>query len=536
MSKKQTPAEGALETRMEDLSSIVKKGTEAISGINNLFTFADNITKLVSRLGAGKEDLRPGFWTDSQADRSTTSPERGARTRQRLYDSQRQLVEMSGQSSQGLSADQLASRPVTALADPLALAISSAVTLVDGYLTRRTLRKGFSEVTRELVAIQDVLDSGFDGLQETMKNGLGEVTQTLQGGFDRLDARFSWGFSELIWRLDQQTELAVQARDILLRPLDVQARELRARGIRNYDNGWYPEALEDLLDAMKKSRVDFIVAHYIGLIYLINERNYDQAAHYFGLAARYSKPYHKPAYIAALMYKALTHYLSDSGALADRCAEAVSCVREAIAVAPEEMEFHYQLAQYLVLAEDREAAAEELEWVIRRDPAYLVKILAEADFEGLQPEIERVVLKFQEELSKSFVSLFSRVRAALTPAISFFDGRKETPPFSAELDRERYEKAYHTAFGALNALTEISVTFGRGDLFSAHRAFCELSEIEIPEFGGRDGTVLVERWGSYLEKIWFPSGTTSYCSMVTRHSSTVEEQTVTYFAIGEKVL
>ena len=536
MPMKNTPAEGALEVRMEDLSSITKKGIEAIERINSLFAFADHTTKLVSRLRSGKENLRPEFWTDPQADRSTTAIERVARTRQRLYDSQQHIVDMSGQGTDELSTDLVANRSVTALADPLALAISSAVTLVDGYLTRRTLKQGFGAVTRELVAIQDVLDTGFDGVQEALKSGFGEVTQTLQGGFDRLDVRFNWGFSELIWRLDQQTDLAAQARDILLRPLDVQARELRARGIRNYDNGWYPEALEDLLDAMKKSRVDFIVAHYIGLIFLINERNYEEAARYFGLAARYSKPYHRPAYIAALMYKALTHYLSDSGPLADRCAEAASCMREVIAVAPEDVEFHYQLAQYLVLAGDRKSAVDELEWVIRREPAYLVKILAEADFEGLQPEIERAVLEFQEELSASFIDLFSRYRTALTPAISFFDGRIEPPAFSSEFDLERYENAYHATLGALNALTEISVTFGRGDLFSVHRAFLELSEMQIPAFESRDGVVLVEHWGSYLESYWIPWGTSSSCVITTRNRSTVEEQPITYFAIGEKNL
>ena len=36
-----------------------------------------------------------------------------------------------------------------------------------------------------------------------------------------------------------------EIRDVLTRPLDTQSRELRARAIRSYDNGWMDEALAD---------------------------------------------------------------------------------------------------------------------------------------------------------------------------------------------------------------------------------------------------------------------------------------------------
>lgn len=88
---------------------------------------------------------------------------------------------------------------------------NAACTLIDGYLTRRTLRQGFAT------------------LDATLKNGFTNLTTAIETGFEKLDARFSWGFSELMWRADQQTKVMEETNRILTEWLDVRAKELRKK-------------------------------------------------------------------------------------------------------------------------------------------------------------------------------------------------------------------------------------------------------------------------------------------------------------------
>ena len=98
-----------------------------------------------------------------------------------------------------------------------------------------------------------------------------------------------------------------------------------------------------------------------------------------GLAARYSKPRHKPSYIMALTYKALAYYLSPSEIEKENFKEAAKCIKEAIKFtskdSPENIELYYQLAQYSALSEDKETTLDSINRIIRIDPGYVNNIL-----------------------------------------------------------------------------------------------------------------------------------------------------------------
>jgi len=133
-----------------------------------------------------------------------------------------------------------------------------------------------------------------------LNNTLSEVHGTVTSGFSMLgtglqELCFSIddGFRELSYKLDLQNETLEAIKEILERPLDTQAKELRKRAEFAYLNGWMDEAEVDLLESEKKNYQDFIALHILGNIYYHHKKNHQRALEYFQKAAKYAAPQSK---------------------------------------------------------------------------------------------------------------------------------------------------------------------------------------------------------------------------------------------------
>jgi len=208
----------------------------------------------------------------------------------------------------------------------LGLAVTTAVTMFDDYLERRIHQQGYEKLS-------GAMDRGLAGIRDTLGDGLHLLDRTIENGFQRLSAEFSWGLADLLWRADQQNQAVAEIRDLLTRPLDTQSKELRARAIRSYDNNWMDEALDDFLDAMKKSRVDYVIAHYLGNIYLRKE-DYRAASEWFAKSARWSRPEEPRHAAVALMHQALAVSLLGTGGEAEGQPDPIACLDDALDLNP----------------------------------------------------------------------------------------------------------------------------------------------------------------------------------------------------------
>jgi tetratricopeptide (TPR) repeat protein len=232
-----------------------------------------------------------------------------------------------------------------------------------------------------------------------------------------------------MWRLDEQKQLLRDVLAALLDPLGVEAKGYRERAIEAYNFGWYDDALHFFLEAEKRVRVDFIVDHYIGNIYLFvdNHRDYTKAAEYFEKAARYARPKSIRHTIYALMYKGLAHYLSGSQDDPRHYKAAVESIQSALAIASREKALHfipeiqYQLAQYNVVAGNHDGAAVILRELLMTNPSYTVKVIAEEDFLLAKAQVVEVIEAVGADLQRSiseeldrhalFLSLVQRDRS-----------------------------------------------------------------------------------------------------------------------------
>lgn len=279
------------------------------------------------------------------------------------------------------------------------LAIGSVISLLDGFLTRKKIDLELNQ-TRKLIREQS------EEIKDILQEGFTVVHQDLE----RLNSHFHWGFGELIWRLDQQTEQTKDLIDILTNPLEIQVKELRERGIECYNYGWYPEALEFLHEAMNKSRIDYIVAHYLGNIYLYEYGNYEQALSFFSKAARFSQPKSSKHYVYALMSQGYAYYLrNDEGDIV----KGIECLSLAMDRLPGHLEARYQYAVLCAAAKRYEEAVESISYILHADPFYMVKILAEPEFSPISEEITQLVNKQNIEYRRKFVSEFEQHKVNL---------------------------------------------------------------------------------------------------------------------------
>jgi predicted NACHT family NTPase len=209
---------------------------------------------------------------------------------------------------------------------------------------------------------------------------------TLAGGVAKLHADFTPLLGDLVWKLEMQhSALFDILQEIRLAEFEREARAYRTRAERAYLNGWYEEALEDFLKAEKRNYPDYVVLRSIANIYLYHSINLPQALAYFGKVAKYARP-------CDARQAAEAHYFAGLVCLIEqRPEEALTQLREAVALHPPFYEAHYQRAAVAALLSQTEEAIKSLEQAISGDARYYERVKNDALFAALRPQVEALL-------------------------------------------------------------------------------------------------------------------------------------------------
>jgi hypothetical protein len=139
------------------------------------------------------------------------------------------------------------------------------------------------EKTDQVIASNEAIADLISDLGDTFSY----MNDTLVSGFSLLDAGLQElcfdvedGLRELSYKLDLQSNTLQAIKEILERPLDTQAKELRKRAEFAYLNGWIDEAEADLLESEKKNYQDFIALHILGNINYYHRKNHQKELEY----------------------------------------------------------------------------------------------------------------------------------------------------------------------------------------------------------------------------------------------------------------
>jgi tetratricopeptide (TPR) repeat protein len=274
------------------------------------------------------------------------------------------------------------------------------------------------------------------------------ATREITEGFQELQATFDWGFTELIWQIEQEREVLKDILKVLQAPLDTQAKELKKRAEYAYQNGWIDDALKDFLESEKKNRYDFTIHQNLGNIYLFEKKDQDKALEYYKKAVKYATP--KSSYYTSisLLHIGLVKYLQKD------FKEAYNATLKAIELSPDFYEAYYQHAQYCAnLGKYDEAIKHLKKAIIEGDKYYCVKADSEKDFDVMKEQLKSLFKELQIN-AQSQVTIESREvtgvinRTKLSYDISINDSLKV----------------------ARNKIEEAKVLIARGTFFDCHDA------------------------------------------------------------------
>ena len=276
-----------------------------------------------------------------------------------------------------------------------------------------------------IIVSQDRISAGIDDIAI----GVGMVADGIEG----LAAAFDWGFSELIWHLEEQRTVLQSILEVVRAPLDTRARELRNRASDAYRSGWIDDALEDFLESEKNNRYDFTTHLSLGNIYLFHKKNADKALEYYAKAEKYSIP--KSRYYAslALLHKGLVMYLKEDF---DGAYEATA---RAARLCPYLSEAEYQCAQYCAKLGKYNEAIDRLRRAIGRDRNYCLKVAAEPDFETMRTHVGSLFKELRDQAENKAKKELAKTQEVIAFAESIGVAGSDKYIGAGDLEREAKE-------------------------------------------------------------------------------------------------
>ncbi len=150
------------------------------------------------------------------------------------------------------------------------------------YGIRTDIRKSTYAIVASQEMLRQTFHQGFDSINNTLALGFGDISVKLS---EVKEAIYQVG-DKICSRLDE-------IHDIVNNPLLTASREFYRRALKNYQNGYYADALEDIKQAVEKNKTDYISWQLMGEIYLYgagkydNVINLDEAEKAFENAAKY---------------------------------------------------------------------------------------------------------------------------------------------------------------------------------------------------------------------------------------------------------
>uniref|UniRef100_A0A7V4G6Y1 Tetratricopeptide repeat protein n=1 Tax=Desulfobacca acetoxidans TaxID=60893 RepID=A0A7V4G6Y1_9BACT len=233
---------------------------------------------------------------------------------------------------------------------------------------------------------------------ELIAEKISEVGSALSSGFSAIDEglrelcfNIDAGFREIGYKLDLLGHQLDLIREILEKPLDTQARELRKRGEFAYLNNWIDEAEIDLLEAEKKNYQDFLIHLMLGNIYFYHKYDFNKSLEYYQKAAKYAAPQSKKHASYALVCAAMVYYKGG------RIADAYHSTKLALELLPQDWNAVYHHARYSAKMNYIDEFQKHLTQCIINDPNWLLTADNDLELFNVKDKIHEIALNLRDE-------------------------------------------------------------------------------------------------------------------------------------------
>lgn len=268
------------------------------------------------------------------------------------------------------------------------------------------------EQTDSIIASNEAIADVISELNSSIEYGFSQLADGLQ----ELCFITDDGFREVCYRLELQSKTLEAIREILEKPLDTQAKELRKRAEVAYLNNWIDEAEMDLLDAEKKNYQDFIVHQILGNIYYYHKKNYERALEYYQKAAKYATPMSRKHASNALLCAAMVYYKLE------KLSDAYKSTKIAIELSPDDShvlsQVLYNHASYAAKMDYAEEAIDFLKRSVLIDPMYLITADRDERFSHVKAKVRELDEHLRNEKKKTVDRLLEAFNSAKKEAES----------------------------------------------------------------------------------------------------------------------
>ncbi len=314
------------------------------------------------------------------------------------------------------------------------------------------IRSDIRQSTYAIVASQQML-------AQTFQHGFNSVNNTLEIGFDMMSSRMADISNSLNTMSDMICEKLDEIHDIVNNPLLTQSRELYRRALKNFENGYYEEALADIKAAVEKNKTDFISWNLLGQIYLFgagkfsNVINLDEAESAFFNAAKYIEAdigkSDEADKLASEIYYYLgyTRLVKSNDMLVEskvddsnkKLIEAESASGRAYQLSKENILAGYEQAKELHFLGKDDEALTIIEAIIRAEPTFALKASNDKNFESIWNKIDALIEKLRDEVAAKAKEKASEIVNETENQISSLKAEVNKINF---LTKEEFEKFY----------------------------------------------------------------------------------------------
>lgn len=212
-----------------------------------------------------------------------------------------------------------------------------------------------------------------------------EISKNFSNSIEDLNSTFEWGFTEVLWQLEQQQKTLKDVLKTLQKPLTTQSIELRERGFYAYTNRLYDDAITDLQRAAEDNRYDFTIHQTLGNIFLFHKFSSEKAIENYQKAVKYSEPRSKKFASFSCLHLGLVYYLIHD------YQNAYNSTMKAINLSPDTSLCYYEHARYCAKLNKKDETVASLKKIVYQEPFYCVKINSEPDFSLVSNDVKRLI-------------------------------------------------------------------------------------------------------------------------------------------------
>ena len=281
------------------------------------------------------------------------------------------------------------------------------------------LDSGLSNVSRQIGAMSAGMGMALAALNTT-------VQESAQAIYDRLDTM----------------------NDILNNPSLTKSRELFRRASVSYNQGFYEEARDDLLEALASNKTDYISWFLLGKTYLFGAGEFstvidlDAAVDALKNAVKFITPDARSDKEARVMAAEMCFYLGlaqqtkaldslhekNDADCRNYLEQAVVSYSQSFDYSGQMLEARYNRARCKALLGDVQGAIEDLEWLVLQDRNYCVKVCADNDFSSIAEQFAALIKKLKNAVYIPAKNDYDRIKTLLSEFASLGGTTKVTIP------------------------------------------------------------------------------------------------------------